>query len=1148
MAQRGWLKNSYGREIMNIEINDVKAMVSTVINEILSKQKNVLEEGKRDNQLLPYLELFNEKTGKNMSLGEFKTMMLRKLSTEGGMHNISLQSNYYLVGAVKYYFQGLLTTTPELGVYTDSLDDWNQKVCPKLNALILALRNGYIDSIGTTWMEPEDFGEMNLKDLFAKYSKEIKKVLNATKKGGKSEVEPEAPKDYEMNNPNYTYDIIYSFADSSNYEHATSPGAWCITYGNNHLMHYTSRGNGHFVIFRQNGYELIPRKKEPEKWIGNKPQDDYGNSLIAFLQDNNSPGPANYGGAPLITSRWNHGYDGIYCEADRAYTFDEFKRITGVSNQDLAGIYNTWKKNVGVRSENKKVGKARKVTPDEIRQLKYIQMRINGGEKPEGLIKVIPSEYEGKYNIPSIAMVKINDTEIYFIFYNKRIFFETAVVGDFLRYCTSFNSQSKTLAIFLNENINRHFIINKRTKDIINIEGQWLFKTVSDVDNVKEEERNGMFVEVKVANKEIALIDYNTGIPLKLPNGHCWFNQICSSDVRYGGVSREHGEVVSTNRLCNGIYEIIYDLSSGEKYFYSPRAKRFVTLGDGNNKDWYIFPKILIKRAICMLYSPQGVPRTDFGYFYPGSVDNARQCIYNPDCTPGEIVFKVGDQKYKIGDNGPVDAKRISFDDLKEPTDNFYKERFLIVPIKLSMNQYAILYDFDKKAPFRTPTGQVLFITRSSFENTWNGRMYVFNDSVLVITVCGNNNKTQYMYNLKTDSYVTNPYDGSYFFKDVTRFYRDDNILQFAKNDAPDRYEGNVPSWWNNRPGYERHFLNYEKTWLRYYDYNNNVFYKDVRAKYDNKVTLAIDNMATPVDNQEQQPSYSLTEQDIVHMVKDTVSRVMNEAFTKRDKEYLNKFNAEIWYWYSDHNNYMNPMLITNSLPYAKAHCGDNVISQVSIDYNNLDLMSAEEYSNYCNVDLNKTDGETLNSYQKHLPDCDGVLFEEDGAEVILLFKRYRIINKSGMLYNKDKEKIRIRETMRNGNTIVIEGYYQIYNVESRGFGNMTLIDMGLENFKKIGVATRFLYLDLMKKINTNKPTYLISSMNIKPFHTGSGFGTALLDYALKNYDGNFVAMLDFVSSSDDVMSTDELMAFLEKKGFEFLGQYGRCNVMLRIG
>ena len=528
-------------------------------------------------------------------------------------------------------------------------------------------------------------------------------------------------------------------------------------------------------------------------------------------------------------------------------------------------------------------------------------------------------------------------------------------------------------------------------------------------------------------------------------------------------------------------------------------------------------------------------------------MDNARQCIFNPDCTPGEIVFKVGGKKYKIGDNGPLDAKRISFDDLKEPTDNFYKERFLIVPIKLSMNQYAILYDFDKKAPFRTPTGEVLFITRSSFENTWNGRMYVYNDSVIVITI--GNNESQYIYNLKADSYVTNPYDGSYFFKDVSLFYRDENIIQFTKNDAPDKYEGNVPSWWSDRPGYERYFLNYEKTWLRYYNYNTNVFYKDVRPEYNNKVRLSIDKMAAPVDNQEQQPSYSLTEQDIVHMVKDTVSRVMNEAFTKSDKEYLNKFNAEIWYWYSDHNNYINnPMLITNSLPYAKAHCGDNIIRQVSIDYGNLDLMSAEEYSNYCNVDLNKTDSETLNSYQKYLPDCDGVLFEEDGAEVILLFKTYRILYKSGMLYGKDKDKIRIRIRVKNNSLLILEAYYQFDYDESPVFGRMALTDIGLEDLKKRDVVSRFFYHDLMKKLNTNKPTYLISTMNVETFHRGCGFGTALLDYAVKNFNGNFVATLDSTGSSDDVMSADELMALFEKKGFEFLGQYGRKNVMLKIG
>ena len=382
----------------------------------------ILSEGKRDNQLLPYLEAMNAKTGKNMSLGEFKTMMLRKLSTEGSINNLSLQSNYYLVGAVKYYFQGYLTLNKDLSVYSNkenAQDTWNREVCQKLNILILMFRNGYIDSIGASWMEPEDFGEMPLPDLFKKYNAELKKVLSKIKKSEKEQENTPAFLGSETQiGKGYTADIIYSFSDSSRYKDATSPGAWCITYGENHLNYYTNRGNGHFVIFRKNGYEGVERKPNKGQWVGNKPQDDYGNSLIAYLQSNTGPGPANYDGGPLITSRWNHGYE-FSCEADRAYSQADFERITGVGMSELKKIYEEWKYYKDIKS-NKKT-KSEQLTDDLIRKVKYAQMRINGGEDPNVLLEAVDKDrvwkdvgMEGQY-VGALCFVNSVSTPYEFI-------------------------------------------------------------------------------------------------------------------------------------------------------------------------------------------------------------------------------------------------------------------------------------------------------------------------------------------------------------------------------------------------------------------------------------------------------------------------------------------------------------------------------------------------------------------------------------------------------------------------------------------------------------------------------------------------------------------------------------------------------------
>ena len=72
----------------------------------------ILNESKRDNFLTPYIEMFKTK-GQDVTLGQLKTALLKKLTEEGGLRNLSLGSNFYLAGAARYYFNGDLTLNKE---------------------------------------------------------------------------------------------------------------------------------------------------------------------------------------------------------------------------------------------------------------------------------------------------------------------------------------------------------------------------------------------------------------------------------------------------------------------------------------------------------------------------------------------------------------------------------------------------------------------------------------------------------------------------------------------------------------------------------------------------------------------------------------------------------------------------------------------------------------------------------------------------------------------------------------------------------------------------------------------------------------------------------------------------------------------------
>ena len=544
----------------------------------------ILNESKRDELLIPYWNIYKEKTGQNVPLGRFKEMMLYKLGVQGGLQNLSQSSNYYLVGATKYYFNGDLTTNKDLSIFHEDFNDddsWNREVNVRLNACINVLRNAYIDTVGTEFEQPEDFGTLSLPRLLRKYNKKINAELGIEEepKTRKKKEEEEEPINFNVGN-GYTFDILYSYNDATKYNVWTQPGAWCITYGTSHYNGYIRRLGIHYVIFLKDGYQQIQRPRTPGPgFTQQKPHDEYGNSMIAVLQSNDSWEPI------YITSRWNHGAGGIYCEADHAYTTEEFCDITGVTKEDLERIYNIWQRERGKRRP------ARQRTPDdpqakaralaELRRIKYAQMRINGGENANTLFNVegvlygrqgveSPETGEVLYDFKNSVYVCSlkrtgneeaedendndgwnNNTKTMFLVDKGKTIFETICKLDqpwwgggigfrtAEQYYNRKDPEDKykmhNLVLFKKTENAPWMLYDTRRHDFVDIGGIKRFKYLPlDWSSNNNKEDESKFYVVKQTGEKMALVKISNNLPLRLPNGEFWFSNLkCNSNSRW---------------------------------------------------------------------------------------------------------------------------------------------------------------------------------------------------------------------------------------------------------------------------------------------------------------------------------------------------------------------------------------------------------------------------------------------------------------------------------------------------------------------------------------------------------------------------------------------------------------------------------------
>lgn len=532
----------------------------------------LLSEGSRDKQLSVYLPLF-QKRGIDVSLSQLKQFLLRKFVSEAGMHNLSLGGNYYLSGVARYYFNGDLTSNKRLNaLYSNVTDKFIPEVCTKLDALINVLRNAYIDSVGTQFEQPEDFGELKINALFRKYGKAINKELGIYAPKKKEEKQPEV---FDHNaSKNYTYDILYNYNDARKYKEYTEPGAWCITYGEQHYNTYIRRLGIHYVVFRQNGFENVERRVGPG-YTKEKPHDEYGNSLICVLQSNTSPEPV------YITSRWNHGSyqdNTSGTEADHAYTTEEFLNVVGCDYSVLERAFKEWNQNKMKNVDRPEVSREKKEKAEFIRKFKYAQMMLNTGQDPNNIFDSFKgyASDDDRREFKLAALSDGHDGYWYTLMYKRKLYYDVFLKhGPYLNGRIELCSKNGAIFVFLED----CYVFDRIRGRFVDIDGKTKFKKY-EVTRQRINDESESFIFVCLSGKQIAMIDGETMKPVRAKNGSAWFEAIVdarsSQKTNYDYSNKI--KLPSAWRSTQTLYRMIYDSSAGEDYYFDGTQRKFIDL------------------------------------------------------------------------------------------------------------------------------------------------------------------------------------------------------------------------------------------------------------------------------------------------------------------------------------------------------------------------------------------------------------------------------------------------------------------------------------------------------------------------------------------------------------------------------------------
>ena len=701
-----------------------------------SNSGGLITESTRDNLLLPYLNILQQK-GQNVTLGELKVFLMRKFVTEANIHALSQNSNYYLAGVARYYFNGDLTVNKQLNVfYPRVTDKFIPEICNRLDEIIIYLRNAYIDNHGNSFEQPEDFGTLSIAQLFKKYGGKIDKLKQKYAVLDKTNTAEEKPINTAVSK-NYTFDIMYCHEDCKKYNEATSPGAWCITYGQQHYNAYTKRNSAHFVIFVKNGYENIPRK------VGQGfPLDEYGLSLIAVQQSNVD------GHFVCATTRWNHGgYGGApnVPNADYALTYEQLKQVTGVSDEKFQEIFNIWKERGGDEKVKDRLANQREKI-DIIRKFKYAEILLRNGSTFEQLHQdnrlssaklLYPSNITPenvKVNKSVIALCIRENDKSYWTIMDRGVVKPDEILCNEEIFTGNYNAKSfgwehehgNEFALCWKNNKTMFYIY--KLHSLLDVDGNKFWHKVSDLTD------NLSMIKVQTgtsykSHEPFILWDWSKNQPIVLPNGRSISEEVTFDDL-------------ATSKQIPIIY-IIGDSAAKEYYFFDIETGKFMEELNG-----FVLYGVREAQGLFVLVNPNDE-----------SLDGNSQ-YYSPSWIPKQL-YDYNQRKFVqlMGDDTPIyDVEKVMYYYTTINADvRKFLDEFIILTVGRNPEAKKVIYNYTAKEPLKYPNGEVVYFKNETVKPE-------FNLLVLALPSKDYSWDNSVMYNLKEKKFYKNE-DGSLVFK-----------------------------------------------------------------------------------------------------------------------------------------------------------------------------------------------------------------------------------------------------------------------------------------------------------------------------------------------------------------------------------------------
>ena len=271
----------------------------------------------------------------------------------------------------------------------------------------------------------------------------------------------------------------------------------------------------------------------------------------------------------------------------------------------------------------------------------------------------------------------------------------------------------------------------------------------------------------------MALLNAATNLPLRLPNGSCWINEIRSNAER-GFAIIGNSNVSATMHIGGtggGVLELIYDASSGERYFYDIDKKLFlnedsIPKPEDPSKTYKLYTNFKMPGAIAFF-----VNRTQYNYIQYGApikvLINGQFLKINGSDLFAEVIYAGDDfiifTPYSGETQSYWNRQRILYD-LKSKTE-------VINPVTnevLKFQRYP-----EPSDGCEIDESRFLFITVGDAYSTYR-------------TVEGHNDKGEFIFDKQTRGFIKNPcgFPGEYLFGIVNRGNRDGRGIVIVANNT----------------------------------------------------------------------------------------------------------------------------------------------------------------------------------------------------------------------------------------------------------------------------------------------------------------------------------------------------------------------------